>query len=78
MEKDYCSKFPERWLVWIAWYKIKIMPISDCCKEHDENCGTHSFLKCLKKKKVVGYYLIAVGGAIGCWAKYPSKMFKRI
>lgn len=68
--KDYCSYFPEHWF---GTY------IGDCCKEHDSNCGSHSFYRCLRKK--IGFFgalLIAIGGGIGCWAKYTSKMYKRL
>lgn len=68
--KDYCSWFPEKWF---GTY------IGDCCKEHDSNCGSHSFYKCLNRKiNKVSAFLIACGGGIGCWFKYTSKMFKRI
>lgn len=70
MVKDYCTWFPE---YWFGTY------IGNCCKEHDENCGSHSFYKCLRKKiGRVSAFLIAIGGGIGCWTKYTSKMFKRI
>ena len=77
-KKDYCTLFPENWYVWVRWFKWEKVSISDCCKLHDEDCSTHDFLDCLKKKKIVGYYAIAFGGGIGCWAKYTSKMFKKL
>lgn len=76
--KDHCTWFPERWAVWVKWYKWKIVDISDCCKLHDEKCSTGSFARCLREKKAVGSLLITLGGAIGCWVQYPRRMFKRV
>lgn len=70
MAKDYCTWFPEKW---------KGIDISECCKEHDSNCGSHGFYRCLRKKiGKVPSFLIAIGGGIGCWIKYTSKMARRI
>ena len=74
MKKDWCTAFPEKWITW----KGKVVDISECCKQHDSNCGTHSFAKCLRSKKVVGALVITLGGAIGCWVKYTKTMIKRI
>lgn len=76
--KDYCTWFPEKWITWNTWYKWEVVSITDCCKEHDDTCSTHKFLECLKEKKIVGYCLIVLGGAIGCWFKYTSKMAKKL
>ena len=71
MEKeDHCSCFPEQWLG---------VDISDCCKEHDDTLGTHSFYRCLKGK--IGWFhagYITAGGAIGAWVKYTRIMIKKI
>jgi hypothetical protein len=68
--KDYCTWFPE---YWFNTY------IGDCCEEHDENCSTHMFYKCLKKKlNLFSSLFITLGGGIGCWAKYTTKMFKKL
>ncbi len=74
-KKDHCTWFPERWL---SWNGVKIIDISDCCEIHDEDCSTSKFAKCLRSKKIVGALIITVGGAIGCWAKYTSKMIRRV
>lgn len=70
MEKDYCTWFPEKW---------RGVDISECCKGHDESCGSHGFYKCLKGK--IGSFhasYIALGGGLGCWVKYTKKMIKRL
>lgn len=68
--KDYCSYFPE------YWRKIYI---GDCCKIHDDSCGTHSFFNCLKTKITrVESFIITIGGAIGCWFIQPTRMWNRI
>lgn len=69
-KKDYCTKFPEYWYVWATWYKWKKVYIGDCCKKHDDNCSTKVFIKCLRKKKVVGRYLITLVAATACLVKY--------
>ncbi|WP_373069822.1 hypothetical protein [Sulfurimonas sp.] len=70
MKKDYCTAFPE------VWRGIKI---SSCCRLHDMTCSTSKFFGCLKKKLGIFHATyITLGGAIGCWAKYTSKMFKRV
>ena len=66
----------------MAWNKNKGLLFAG----HDETCSTHKFYKCLNQKFKdnnikfswfhAGY--IALGGGIGCWVKYTSKMFKRI
>ena len=68
--EDHCTWWPEKW---------RGVDISDCCKEHDQECSTHNFYKCLKVK--VGRFhasYIALGGGAGCWIKYTSKMIKRL
>lgn len=68
--KDYCSFFPE------YWRKIYI---GDCCKIHDEKCGTKSFYTCLSKKLTkIEAIAIAIGGGLGCWFKQPSRMWNKI
>jgi len=68
--KDYCSFFPE------AWGGINI---SKCCYLHDSTCSTHLFYKCLRKKlDIISSSVITLGGSIGCWVKYTSKMAKRV
>ena len=62
MKKDYCT-----W--W--WDKYRGVDISECCKNHDNNCGTSNFYKCLKSK--LGWFhatYISFGGMIGCLVKY--------
>lgn len=69
-KRDYCTWFPD------TWFGVYI---GDCCKKHDGNCGTNSFYKCLcKKVDIVSAFCITVGGGVGCWFKYTSKMFKRL
>ena len=69
-KKDYCTWFPESW---------RGVDISGCCKIHDDNCGTHSFYKCLRAKiGRVPSAIIAVGGGLGCWVKYTRRMFRRL
>ena len=70
MKKDYCTWFKESW---------RGVDISECCKGHDTDCGSHGFYNCLKGK--IGKFhasYIALGGGLGCWAKYTSKMFRRL
>ena len=76
-EKDHCSFFPEYWYRW-TWKGFKRIHIGDCCKIHDEDCSTRKFLKCLWDKRVAGTFLIALGGASGCWYKYTNKMKERL
>ena len=69
-KKDYCTWFPEKW---------REVDISGCCKVHDDTCSTSKFYKCLKSKiNRVPAVAIAIGGGLGCWVKYTSKMFKRV
>jgi len=68
--KDYCTKFPEYWYFWISWYRWKRIYIGDCCKKHDENCSTKVFIKCLKRKKIVGRYLITLVASTACLLRY--------
>ncbi len=68
--KDYCTWFPESW---------RGIYIGDCCKGHDDTCSTHAFYKCLRKKiGLLGSLLIALGGSVGCWVKYTSRMWRRV
>jgi len=70
MAKDYCTWFPEE-------YRGK--DLRPCCKLHDDTCSTSKFYKCLKLK--LGWFhasYITLGGSLGCWAKYTSKMFRRL
>lgn len=74
--KDYCTFFPEKW---INGFSLKIVNISECCKEHDETLGTHSFYKCLRAK--IGWFhasYITLGGAMGAWIKYTKSMIKKV
>ena len=75
---DYCSYFPEYWLCWVGLFRWEVKYIGDDCKVHDDTCSFHKFLKRLWERKVVGSVFIALGGGIGCWAKYTHKMWKRI
>jgi hypothetical protein len=77
-QRDYCTWFPEYWYRWVKWYKWEKIYIGDCCKTHDDTCSTSKFLKCLREKRAVGNSIITIGGALGCWAKYTSKMFRRV
>lgn len=60
--------------------------IKECCYLHDESCITKQFFNALKSKfeenniKLAWFHAgyITIGGAVGCWLKYTSKMFKRI
>lgn len=75
--KDWCTSFPEYWVAWRlppswkefwkVWHKIYI---GDCCKDHDNDCNTHSFFKCLRSKRIVGGIAISLGGMFGCLFKY--------
>lgn len=67
---DYCSFFPEKW---------RGIYIGDCCKKHDGDCSTHKFRKCLRERiGKVSAFFISIGGGLGCWVKYTSKMFRRV
>lgn len=77
MKKDYCTAFPESWVAWrrpSKWYKLweymHIVYIDQCCKEHDGTCSTIKFIKCLYRKRALGFELITLGGMIGCAIKY--------
>ena len=74
---DHCTMFPEKWVAW-SKYGWKVVDISDCCKLHDVACSTSKFAKCLRNKMAVGAWLITLGGAIGCWVKYPLTMLRRL
>ena len=72
--KDWCTGFPEYWYQWYlkwgwlpAWRKIYI---GDCCKDHDEDCSTVVFMKCLWKKNVVGRVPIVGVASTACLIKY--------
>jgi len=68
-KKDYCTWFQDTFLG---------IYIGDCCKIHDEECSTHKFFNCLQTKlNSTWSTLITTSGAIGCWFKYTSKMFKK-
>ena len=68
--KDFCSWFPEN--VWGVY-------IGDCCRIHDEGCSTSKFYECLSRKiDIFSSALIVGGGAIGCWIKYTSSMWRKI
>ena len=84
-KKDWCTWFPEYWLAWrlpSKWWKFwewwKVVYIGDICKKHDENCGSHGFYKNLWNARIVGAVSIATVASLACWAKYTSKMFKRV
>lgn len=67
---DYCTWFPET---------IFGVYIGDCCKIHDEECSTRQFFNCLKERIGTLHALwITLGGAIGCWVKYPKIMKDRL
>lgn len=68
--KDYCTKFPEYWYCWVNFYKWEKLYIGDCCEIHDENCSTKRFIECLKKKNVVGRYLITLVASTACLIRY--------
>ena len=74
MAKDYCSLFPEYWIQWWLWKGFvpltKKVYIGDCCKKHDEECRTKTFIDCMRKKKVVGSYIIVGVSAIACLIRY--------
>ena len=76
-KKDWCTWFFERFPTWDTWYKFKVIDISPCCKEHDETCSFHKFIKCLWSNKVVGTTWIALGGTLGCIVRYPYITVKR-
>ena len=65
-----CTGFPNTWLG---------VDLTECCKNHDNNLGTHSFYKCLKAK--IGWFhagYITLGGAVGAWIKYTKTMAKKV
>ena len=72
--KDYCTMFPEFWYQWyftkyyVPW--IRKIYIGDCCQKHDDNCSTKVFITCLKRKNVVGRYLITFVAATACLVRY--------
>ncbi len=72
--KDHCTKFPEYWYQWTPWKygisKLKKVYIGDCCKVHDKECDTTVFYTCLKKKNVLGGYMIALVACAVCLYKY--------
>jgi len=73
-KQDWCTKFPEYWYQWYLgkFYipKMRKIYIGDCCKKHDENCSTKAFIKCLKKKNVVGRYAITLVASTACLVRY--------
>ena len=74
---DGCTGIPD---------KVFGVDVSDCCKAHDttQPCGSRSFFYCLQTKLQglafggVLALLIALGGALGCWIKYPKFMWKKL
>ena len=78
MKKDYCSAFPE---------KVNGIDISECCKQHDDDCTEGSgksfkqtyadFYKCLKDRVGRGWaFAITFGGTLGCAVRYPVLAYK--
>lgn len=70
-------KFPDYCTGWFEYYLGE--NIWECCKEHDETLGTHTFYRCLKRK--LGSFhavYITIGGAIGAWIKYPYRMWRKL
>ena len=66
----HCTGMPEYWYTWAKWYMWKKEYIGDCCKQHDDNCSTKVFLTCLKKKYIVGRYVITLVAATVCLIRY--------
>jgi len=69
-KKDWCTSFPEYWYRWKTWYSWEKVYIGDCCKQHDENCSTKRFIKCLSKRSIVGRYVITAAAASACLLRY--------
>ena len=67
---DFCTLFPEYWLRWKTWYRWERVYIGDCCKIHDEQCSTKAFLKCLRKKNIVGRLTITAVASLACLIRY--------
>jgi hypothetical protein len=66
--KDYCSLIPD---------KVWGVEIGQCCWLHDEHLSFKEFYKCLSGRiDIFTSFLIALGGTIGAWFKYPSLMWK--
>ena len=78
MTEDYCSYFPDFWFKWVGPFKWEMVYIGDICKNHDDTCSSTTFYTELWERRVVGTYIIGFAGALGCWVKYTSKMFKRV
>jgi len=76
--KDYCTMFPEKWVVWDSLFRWRVIYIGDICKKHDENCGSHGFYKGLWNARVVGAVAIATVASIACWVRYTKKMIKKV
>ena len=67
--KGFCTWF------WDNWFGVYI---GDCCKNHDVDCKTAEFFRCLRKKFSGKFHAtyIAFFGSSGCWFKYPKWMIK--
>lgn len=69
-KKDFCTLFPEYWYQWKTWYKWEKIYIGDCCEKHDDDCSTRVFIRCLRRKGIVGRYLITAAASLACLVRY--------
>ena len=73
-----CTGFPNSWLQWTKpklksfWRVWRVVDISNCCGQHDEECSTKVFAKCMWKKRVVGGVTIVTVASIVCLFKYKK------
>ena len=78
--KDWCTYFPEYWYT----YNNGKVYIGDLCKAHDDvedprgGCASHTFIKGLLERRIVGAIGIFTVASIACWIKYPRGMWRRL
>lgn len=74
-----CTGFPNHWVqwrkprsAWKFWRVWRVINISHCCADHDEDCSTKVFAKCMASKKVVGTLPIVLVASTVCLFKYKK------
>jgi len=74
-----CTGFPNHWVQWRLppkWWKLwqcwRVISIAHCCEDHDKECSTEVFAKCMWKKRVVGGVPIVLIASVVCLFKYKK------
>jgi len=79
MKKDWCTGFFERWPQWTSYFTWRLVPIGRLiCKPHDKRCSSTGIYRRMFEYRIVGGFILGTIASIGCWAKYPKRMVKRL